>query len=290
MESIIDRLSVDVNQLTAEYTTPNPPHRHLKWELVIFENGVAVNVVNGKEYTVSRGDIFLLSPLHLHEIRFKSATHLHRDIYFGDDDVEQTCAAFSPNLFQDLKYMHKLLHLHMEETAFETVCSLCKNIDTLAIARLAQKSGENRLVETGLAKAILALAVGAYTSGSAIDKIETPPALIDILQKLRRPEFFTKDVESIIAETHYSHSHFLKLFREYAGVSIVKYLNLRRMEYAAELLRHTDDSCLSICEKCGYCSLSFFIKSFTQKYGVTPLKYRVEQKAKQKTNSQVPPA
>lgn len=63
MESIIDRLSVDVNQLTAEYTTPNPPHRHLKWELVIFENGVAVNVVNGKEYTVSRGDIFLLSPL-----------------------------------------------------------------------------------------------------------------------------------------------------------------------------------------------------------------------------------
>ena len=102
--------------------------------------------------------------------------------------------------------------------------------------------------------------------------------LLDILKNLQSPEYFTQKVSDIIALTNYSHSQFLKIFKQYTGIPIVQYLSRLRIKYAAELLRHTDNTILSICEESGYDSLSFFIKSFKLQYGQTPLQYRKTQR------------
>ena len=61
--------------------------------------------------------------------------------------------------------------------------------------------------------------------------------LLDILKNLQSPAFFTQNVSDIIAQTHYSHSQFLKIFKQYTGIPIVQYISRLRIEYAAELLR-----------------------------------------------------
>jgi len=66
----IDTIRSENNRVTHEYVTPNPPHMHYEWELTLFEEGVARNVVNGVSYDVSRGDVFLMGPQDLHAIEF----------------------------------------------------------------------------------------------------------------------------------------------------------------------------------------------------------------------------
>lgn len=77
----IDTIRSENNRVTHEYVTPNPPHMHYEWELTLFEEGVARNVVNGVSYDVSRGDVFLMGPQDLHAIEFVTRPHVHRDVY-----------------------------------------------------------------------------------------------------------------------------------------------------------------------------------------------------------------
>lgn len=278
-KNVVQLLTVGRNQVTREYFTPNPPHRHSQWELLIFEQGVTDNIVNETKYTTTEGDVFLLGPQHLHEIRFVTTPHLHRDIYFSSETVQKICNNYSSDLYEKLNSDSRLLHIRLDASMRESIDLLCRNLDTLCLVYSADTSTGFQPVE-GLSQSVLNMIVGIYFSQHIIKKIDTPPVLLDVLKKLRSPAFFTQKVSDIIAQTNYSHSQFLNIFKQYTGVSIVQYLNRLRIDYAAELLRHTDDTVLAVCEECGYDSLSFFIKSFKSQYGQTPLQYRKSQRVK----------
>ena len=278
--NIIQLLSVDSRQVTREYFTPNTLHKHNKWELLIFEKGVSDNLVNDTKYTATDGDVFLLGPPHLHEIRFVTTPHLHRDIYFSTDTVQKICDNYSKDLFDALQDTSRLLHFRLDASMLGAIDLLCRNLDTLCLAYSADTSTDFHPIE-GLSQSILNMIVGIYFSQYVIKKIDAPPMLLDVLKKLHLPEYFTQNASAIVAQSNYSHSQFLKIFKQYTGMSIVQYLNRVRIEYAAELLRNTDQTVLSICEECGYNSLSFFIKSFKSQYGQTPLLYRKAQRRKE---------
>ena len=282
-KNVIQLLTVGRNQVTREYFTPNPPHRHSQWELLIFEKGVTENIVNETNYTAQEGDVFLLGPQHLHEIRFVTTPHLHRDIYFPTDVVQKICNNYSTDLFDQLQSGTRLLKFHMDSSIRESIDLLCRNLDTLCLVYSVEQDSSLQPVE-GLAQSVLNIIVGIYFSQHIIKKIDTPAVLLDILKNLQSPAFFTQKVSDIIAHTNYSHSQFLKIFKQYTGISIIQYIGRLRIEYAAELLRHTDETVLAICEESGYDSLSFFIKSFKSYYGQTPLQYRKTQRNTQKND------
>ncbi len=279
MGNNVQLLSVDNSQVTREYFTPNPAHRHDKWELLIFEKGISDNFVNETKFTATEGDVFLLGPPHLHEIRFIATPHLHRDLYYTSQILQKICDNYSKDLFGKLQDTSYVLHLHLDASMRDTIDLLCRNLDTLCLARSAYSDSDFQPID-GLSQSILNIIVGIYFSQHIIKKIDAPPILLDILKKLHLPKYFTQNTSAIVAQTNYSHSQFLKIFKQYTGMTIAKYLNRVRIEYAAELLRNTDKTALSICEECGYNSLSFFIKSFKEKYGQTPLMYRKTQHQK----------
>ena len=68
------------------------------------------------------------------------------------------------------------------------------------------------------------------------------------------------------------------LQREY-GMGYQEKLISARMDYAAMLLRTTDQSVSRIAEQVGYKSEPAFYKSFFRQHGVTPLAYRKENKS-----------
>ena len=80
----------DKRLVTQHYTTPNPPHGHVQWEVCIYEGGISKTTVNGIVYDYStRGDVFVLGPNHTHAIEFdENKKHAHRDIYCSDEDMD----------------------------------------------------------------------------------------------------------------------------------------------------------------------------------------------------------
>ena len=73
-----------------------------------------------------------------------------------------------------------------------------------------------------------------------------------------------------------------KMFRANLGMSYVEYLANVRMEKAAVLLRTTDMSINDIVKMVGYVDGSGFRRSFRNKFKISPVEYRKEQRKKVK--------
>ena len=73
---------------------------------------------------------------------------------------------------------------------------------------------------------------------------------------------------------HLSPRYLSSLFMEEEGIGINRYIKAIRMAKAQELLTETNLKVTEVCEKVGYTNLSYFCKSFSEYYGVTPDKFR----------------
>ncbi len=274
--SKLEKMVLNKNLLCRKYTTPNRPHTHNIWELVLFEKGETSNVVNGKEYVVKPGDVFLLGPPHTHAITFRSTPHLHRDLYYTDAEVRSVCSMFSDNLYEKF-CSDEILDFHMSGNSFQTVIRQTEKLDSLSV--IASKDGGIDIGELKkISVSVLHFVVGLYETKLITNTPAYPKWLLDILQVLSSPESFTRSVNDIISETYYSHATVSNAFRRYLGVTLSDYLINLRLDYAAELLTNTSMTTLEICSAVGYDSLSYFIKQFRKKFGTTPHKYRSDSK------------
>lgn len=71
-----------------------------------------------------------------------------------------------------------------------------------------------------------------------------------------------------------SESHFIRTFRDAFGETPHRYLQRRRVERAAWLLRSTDRSVTDICLDVGFTSLGTFSRVFRDIIGETPTQHR----------------
>ena len=83
-------------------------------------------------------------------------------------------------------------------------------------------------------------------------------------------------VENIAAHFHISTSHLSRIFREHVGITLVEYLNVRRVEESQYYLRHTNKSITSISDQFHFCNQSYFTRIFKKYTGVTPKHFRDE--------------
>lgn len=89
-------------------------------------------------------------------------------------------------------------------------------------------------------------------------------------------EHFNEDISlgSVAEYVGLSPSYLSQVFKNRLGMTFSRYLGDFRLRYATELLRTTEMSITEVCYCSGYRDLSHFLRSFSKKYGITPLKYR----------------
>lgn len=81
-------------------------------------------------------------------------------------------------------------------------------------------------------------------------------------------------VDDLAAAAGLSRAHFSRMFTRTFGESPRAYLQSRRLERAAALLRYTDRSVADICVLVGLQSVGSFTTSFARVYGLPPAAYR----------------
>ncbi len=74
-----------------------------------------------------------------------------------------------------------------------------------------------------------------------------------------------------------SQSTLYYLFNKHYGCTVHEYINNRRLERAAELLRSSAKSVGEIALQTGFSSQNYFSRLFKEKYGTSPAKYRKKQ-------------
>lgn len=84
-------------------------------------------------------------------------------------------------------------------------------------------------------------------------------------------------VEDIAKRFAISTSHLSRIFREHTGVTLVEYLNVRKVEECQYFLRTTNKAISDISSSFHFCNQSYFTRIFKKYTGITPKQYRDNQ-------------
>jgi len=83
-------------------------------------------------------------------------------------------------------------------------------------------------------------------------------------------------LDELAALSGMSHSRLNREFKRAYGHTVFSWLRQYRLQQSASALRHTDADITDIAVRLGFSSASHFAASFRQKYGCSPLQYRLQ--------------
>lgn len=93
----------------------------------------------------------------------------------------------------------------------------------------------------------------------------------DVIQKNLYEDL---SVDELAMLTNLSSSSFKRKFKEVFDDSPARFIKLKRLEKAADLLVLSNQRVTDICYECGFNDIGHFSKSFTSEYGESPSNYR----------------
>ncbi|MBQ7033494.1 MAG: helix-turn-helix transcriptional regulator [Clostridia bacterium] len=105
-------------------------------------------------------------------------------------------------------------------------------------------------------------------------KTENNDKISDILSYISDNALNKITIDDICVHTKISKYHLCRIFKENIGVTIGEFIKRRRLTVAKNLLVQTDTSITEIAHKCCFSDNSFFSKTFSKEFGMSPSAYR----------------
>ena len=241
-------------------------------ELIYIKRGSGLVQTGAQVCTAQSGDIFVLTPGTLHAIRqAESCTMEYENIIFDVEllgGTEDLCAE---------KYLLPLQsgrlalpeHITPDEAWYPQAADCLREAEE---ANRCKQFGYELCIKGALLR-FLALLIAQSKALPPAEKANTQ-RLRAVLQWISAHYSEPVCVADAAALCQCSPNHFMRWFRQMTGQTFIIFLREYRLNAAAEALRTTEDTILSISEQCGFENLSYFNREFKAHFGMTPREYR----------------
>ena len=257
--------------LTQKYSIPNgviaasrkrilknsSTHIHEFFEIEMIISGSGICVVDGLEYPLSAGDLFLLSPVNTHEVRSTDA-----EVF----NVMFRCEDGSGVLDYPLLYDGASPRYRLEGEDRELAYRL--------LAELVAVYGEDLRYARLLLGCLLGKLSRIGTRGDRIDLPYIRKACLYIAEHFRSGVTLSDTAAYLGLAAPY----FSDLFTRETGMNFKTYLDGIRFSYAKNLLAFTDLPVSEVHRASGFSDYANFSRRFRSLFGVTPSAYREERK------------
>jgi len=101
-----------------------------------------------------------------------------------------------------------------------------------------------------------------------------PPWLSDALVYMRKRVSDQLTADDVFKHLGLSHTTVNRTFRKVLNITVQKEIAAARMEEARRLLENTDLKTAQIAERSGFASATYFVHTFTQAHGISPISWR----------------
>lgn len=98
--------------------------------------------------------------------------------------------------------------------------------------------------------------------------------IIDILDYIDNNLYKKITMEELSKKFYFNKDYIMRLFKKEIGLTIIDYINKKRIYNSLEELHKTDDMMLKVALKHGYSSQEYYSEIFSKYMGVNPLTYR----------------
>ena len=244
-------------------TMPRTMHEHKNLvEILIVDDGAGIFIIDGERYTAKKGDLIL----------YNSGT-VHDEFGGSGNDLSTYCVALSNLKLVDLKTVNKILPDEYSPILpsgeyFDELLSIFR-----AIERESYRAGGAETAN------LLALALVAKISSllkthgqPRREKVPSVSRLAkDFIDEHYKENIRLEDIAAAVCTNVYNLS---KVFKAEIGISPMRYVVLRRLGEAQNLLINTDMTITRIALSVGYNNSNYFQNVFKDFMEMTPKEYR----------------
>ena len=245
------------------------PHVHSAVEVVLTLEGTVEYVVNGSAYTVRKNEVLIIPGEAPHSLNM--GENSSRYLYLFEPDTLRSLRDLKmiPGLFDRVFYLHdgSETHLRIREMLLKI-----QNLDH------EKELAWNARAYSYLIR-IFALLSQHYLSGAvswrkepvgAVDQ-EVIATAMNYINEHYQEELSLEDVASFAGFSRY---YFSRSFKKQTGYFFKDYLCQKRLQVAKDLLTRTELSMREVAIRSGFGSVATFNRTFREKNGCTPTKYR----------------
>lgn len=248
-------------------------HWHKDMELIYVKKGKGEIQLEITLFQGKKGDIFVVPPGTLHALhKVKGFSMEYENIIFEMDFLGSGAADLCAGEFLIPLAAGKLLPavcVQEQDEGYAALKQCLSQMEDLCETR-------ERGYELGVKSAVLQMLFLLIRKYPSVKEVPSPDRerLKMVLQEIEKNIAENLTVGEMAKFCGWSDSHFMRWFKKMTGLSLIAYVNERRLAVAAEALKKTDDKILNISQDAGFTNLSNFNRQFRKRYGVTPKEYR----------------
>ncbi|MDY0289894.1 MAG: AraC family transcriptional regulator [Sphaerochaeta sp.] len=248
------------------------PQMHDFYEITFITEGNLRFIVSGKTYELTKGDLFFIRP---HQIHTKIAQGVceHINLAFSATTLEALFEFLYSDKEKQIPFASQQLaaiHLKTNEANY-----LKSKLDRLSLLNLREPHTIKAYLRTQLVYIFTQHLLPAFSFDAKIESSENVPIWFQKLVKdLDKISLNTICLDTLVDMAGKTREHVCRCFQKYLHTTPIAYINTLKINYAANMLLHSDDEIIDIAYSLGFQSLSNFYALFKKELGQTPLKFR----------------
>ena len=260
-----------IRMYKSDDSVPLDWHFHIEYEIIYIKDGSAIFTINGKETVYEKNTIVFIGNLDKHMMTPMKEPYVRYVTIIDSDFFEQIVT--EPILSSIFK--------HRTEQFSNGIC-LTEDDSNFVLNNLELSLDEHDAADsfyeyycmTYVLKILIRLFRSNRTHFPDFVNIRKSQTIAPIQKYL--DENFTQliTLDELSAHFFINKYHLIRMYKETTGYSIKRYITLKRIRKAKELLYYTQKDISQIAFECGYNSTSNFIRAFKDAEGITPLCFR----------------
>lgn len=246
-----------------------PFHTHNFAEIVYIDSGQVKHKVNGKPFVLNPGDLVMLRPDDVHQLKAadKKSGFLHINITFTLDTLKHLKRRYftdDPHFFGGSAKYPLQFSLSLEQREW-----LKHALDTLARYPRHLFKIERFLLD--LFHELSLLTANSEFAGG-------PQWLREAYQLIHEPQHFSKGTRELARLANRSPIHVTRELKRHLGKTAIQVVNEARLDYAGHQLVMSNKRINDIAAECGFDSPAHFHHLFRKHYDTTPRHYRISRR------------
>lgn len=246
-------------------------HHHDLYEILYIESGSVLYIIEDKQYILNAGDMILISPTTLHKLDKTLTDYSTRVVLTFSESYAKSYCTDNSDLLKAFKIATKK---KMAQITFDAGLKIAieKYINMMLDLQFSKEYGDDLIYNLRFLQLMIIINKEYFslTDGKSIVPSNHP--LADTI------EFIDKNLNQKITIKHLadrlslSESRLSHLFKEQAGISVLKFINKKRLIRAKELIRkgcHIS----SVHSLVGFPDNTSFYRAFKKEYNITPKTY-----------------
>ena len=256
-----------------------PLHWHKEFEIIYVEKGTGKVTVESSNLTVETGDIVLVPCDSVHEIRqIEDEKFVYYNILFKFSLLEENEQSFLYKKYFSPLEDGSLVPPYILKKDQDANRKIFKCLEYFIFHWQEDFSQDLLNVKANMFWAVKEIFAVSKQAGSSIKYDSSLSRMKPLLAYVQNNYAGRISIEEAARLCNYSESFFMKVFKVSTGFTFTEYLNNYRLEKAEEILKETEKNVSEAASLCGFESLSYFIKCFKKKFGVTPHKLKNQEK------------